>query len=628
MINHNQLRALAHAILVEDLENHGNVLSSSHAAALLELVDSFTSYCTGAQGGRRAFALPTGMGKTSAVTAFLTALHRLGYTVPVAVAASRVEALCRLKQDLLAHGLPDALVGLKHADPNASEASTGDESRQFQLVTHARVRGGRDFDLFGHHEGAQRPLCIYDETLMRADTFAFAETDMRRAMALLKIELERQTDPLTTSLVAYLEVASTTIAAALAELRGGGDEARNGRAVDLPPLDEALVSTYCDAVRRAAGGLGPWAQQLVSLLSVSQEALQVLTAEQGGGIVAVREAVPSALRNVVILDASTPIRELVKLDPTIISEQGIPPNDLKSYEAVQVHQLVASGGRGSVEATFRANSREASAVSREVIDIVRDNQSNARAFLIFSFLPRRGQVDVLGELKKDLTRAGFDLAQRTADDLPRFEFLTWGNQEGLNGYEHCDVVIMAGVLHRGHLDIAAAVKGQVGHLGEPTPSARLRQVIESEVAHVVYQGASRGSCRRIHHGKAVPMKLYLIHRNAALKTILDRVMPGAVWHYPEPRHLKKALAEGRAAQLFGQLLAYLRGLPEGVADKVSTQSVKKALSVPKGSADAKAWTRCLDLLDIETHGWALDAKSLMRVTYGFDDHVPLPKTGQ
>ena len=616
-INDYELAFAAHGILKADLERYGNVISGMHNSALLELLHTFSEYCAGSAKGRRAFAMPTGMGKTSAIVAFLTALHRLGHLIPVAVAASRVESLCRLKRDLVEHGVPADCIGLKHADPSASEPSTGNVSRQFQLITHARVRSGRDFALFGEHEGSARPLCIYDETLMRTDTFALSDSDLRKAVSLLTIELEKRTDPLSEGLLRFLTNASQIVTDALHGLRTEGDTYRNGKGVVFPALDETTVENYCDAVRQAGRGLGSWAPKLVSLLLISQEFLQVVTGEQGGGLVGVREAIPPALRNVVILDASTPIRELVHLDVTVTTVQGIPSKNLKSFEAVEVYQLLASGGRSSIESSFIHRNGKPSAVSREVIDIIRDCHT-ARAFLIFSFLSR--QVDVLGELKRDLAGAGINLMQGTVEGKARFEFLTWGNQEGLNGYEHCDVVIMAGVLHRSHLDLAATVKGQVRHLKEPTPSDRLRDLVESEIAHVVYQGASRGSCRRTRDGKAMPMKLYLIHRNRSLKTILDGVMPGAVWSYPEPRHLKKASSDGKSAQLFAQLLAHLRTLPDEV-NSVSSRTAKAAIGVGTGNSERVAFTRCCEFLDLDEHGWATKGRSFVRgaEAYGFED---------
>lgn len=120
------------------------------------------------------------------------------------------------------------------------------------------------------------------------------------------------------------------------------------------------------------------------------------------------------------------------------------------------------------------------------------------------------------------------------------------------------------------------------------------------------------------NGKAHAMRLYLIHRDAGLKTLLDRVMPGAEWHYPEPTYLKKAAGEGKAAALFAQLVAYLSTI-EG--DSVSTQKAKADLGVPATAADAKAWSRGLDLLDGDVHGWSLVKKSLRRFDHGFIDQT-------
>jgi len=616
-INAHILTSTAMQILTEDLEGHGNVLSQGHRAALYELLDTFTGYCVGTQRGRQAFPLPTGMGKTSAVVAFVAALERLGYQAPLAVAASKVEALCSLKRDLVAHGVPAEAIGLKHSVHDAKEASTGNESRRIQLVTHARVRGGTDFKLFGEHEGHPRALMVYDETLLRSDSFAFHEADMRKAVACLNIELEAKEDPLSLALLSYLQVASETIAEALAGLRAGGDPHGNGVRVDLPFLDETTMASYRAAVRSRARGLGAWARQLDSLLSVSQESLQVLTAEQGGGVVAVCEAVPPQLRSVVILDASTPVRELVHLDPTVRIVQSFPPEELKTYEAVEVHQLMAAGGRGAIEGSYAQKTKEAAAVSLEVLDIIRATQDSAQAFLIFSFLPRGGQADVLDGLKRDLARAGVDLEAKTTKGDRRFNFLTWGNQEGLNGFEFCDVVIMAGVLHRSHLDIAACVKAQVGHLSEPTPSDRLRRVIESEVAHVVYQGASRGSCRRIDNGKAQAMKLYVIHHSGGLRALLDRVMPKAQWYCHDPKHLKKAAVESKVAGLLAQVLAHLNDLPE-LTPALSSTQLKKTLGLTILPAEVKAFTRALDLLRPDVHGWARQDRSVVRCNgYGF-----------
>jgi len=176
-VSREQLASTALGILTIMLEGYGNVLSARHRAALASMLDAFAAYVTGEARGRRAFPLPTGMGKTAAVVAFITALERCGYTVPVAVAASQVQALCKVHQALIAQGVPVHRIGLKHSLLDAPVASTGDAEHLYQMVTHARVRGGTDFALFGEYQGQPRALCLYDETLWRADTASLRVSD-------------------------------------------------------------------------------------------------------------------------------------------------------------------------------------------------------------------------------------------------------------------------------------------------------------------------------------------------------------------------------------------------------------------------------------------------------------------
>lgn len=97
-----QLSNDAFDILISHLEQNGNRLSDLHRQAVRAMLQEMTDYATGAISGRRAFSLGTGCGKTSAIIAWITALHRLGYHwVSVSVSASKVEALCDLKRQLL-----------------------------------------------------------------------------------------------------------------------------------------------------------------------------------------------------------------------------------------------------------------------------------------------------------------------------------------------------------------------------------------------------------------------------------------------------------------------------------------------------------------------------------------------
>ena len=625
-INTLKLVETAFAILVKDLERR-NTLSPLHRAALMELLDTFAGYCAGTLSGRRAFPLGTGLGKTASVVAFLAALHRCGYAVPVSVAASKVEALCELKMALMDHGVPEGCIGLKHSLPAASLPSTGNDDRLFMLVSHARVRSnGKDFDLFGRHLGEDRALTIYDESLISSDSFAVNALDVFTANAALGAVVEYQHDKHLAELHGYFQDCVGTIKAELAVLQDDArDVHRNGRPVQLGIRDEATIEAWTALLQRNRGTLKVAADILEAFLAVCQFPLQVLKSADGAGVVAIMQAVPLRLRDIVILDASGPIRELVRLDRSITAVASFPPGDLKSFENVSVHQLMASGSRTALEQSYAEAGREGAAVTREVMEIVRREATEdpARCFLFFSFI-KRGSLDILKELRTAIARAGFDLEAvlplGPGDRAPRkrFSFLTWGQHEALNGFEHAQTVILCGVLHRSHLDMAAAVKGQAGYLAAPTPHSIVKQVLDGELAHCVYQAASRGSCRNVDNGKAVAMRLHVIHRGYGLKTLLDRVMPGAAWTFDDPAHLKRAKAAGKTAEMLGRLLDHLRTIPHDI-NKVSSRAIKEAMAVPDDEASKSAFKRAAAALEASEHGWSAEGRSVARavVTYGF-----------
>lgn len=608
--------------LTETLTKRGNSLSGHHAVALLKLMELFASYVAGTEQGRKAFPLPTGMGKTTGVVSFIVALHRMGYRVPVAVAASQVQALVTLKAELVAAGVPEADIGLAHRDSKAAEPSTGcrpEDGRLIQLVTHARVRMDDAYlGLFAEYQGQPRALLIYDEALFRSDSFAFLSSNLGSACAALRYQsLDK---PELAHVTKYLDEAVTAIEQALTLARDGQGQ---GQPVELPELLPQVVEHW-KALLGKVRMPRPYVELLQQFLDVCQMPLQALPMTQGGGAVAVRQVVSDQLSNVVVLDASTPIRDLVALDPTMCIFAPI-KSDLKSFEDVEVMQLLAAGGRCSIEQGFIERVRETSTVSREVVDIIKDELAAdpSRCVLLFTFKKSpRSDLDIKARLSLDLKLAGIDpdeLVVTPAGLKPRCTFLHWGQHEGLNGYEYCQTVILAGVLHRAHLDIAANIKGQKLDLAAPTPPDMVAKVIKSEIAHCVYQAASRGSCRRVALGKANAMRLWLIHSDVGLKDALAKVMPHAQWSYPAPRHIKASNLGAVGAAMQGRILEALRGLLSDVTS-ISVQALKKSMGLEVDSGTKKAFERAMKGLDLNAHGWTVRGRSLVRASaevYGF-----------
>lgn len=100
------LTRAANGRLILALQNFGNTRNIDHKKCLFALNDSMTSMAEGSLQGRWAFGLPTGTGKTRAIVEWITAVCEAKLPYSVAVAASRIEALCTLKRDLVANGCP------------------------------------------------------------------------------------------------------------------------------------------------------------------------------------------------------------------------------------------------------------------------------------------------------------------------------------------------------------------------------------------------------------------------------------------------------------------------------------------------------------------------------------------
>jgi hypothetical protein len=600
-VSHSGLTDTAYLFLVSYLEGYGNVLSEQHHRALYELVGNLTKYAQGVKHGRVAMALPTGMGKTSAIIAWLTAIHRLGLShVSVAVSASKVEALCSIKRALIDHGVPEAMIGLKHSKGiQASLPSTDNADRQFMLVTHQRVRTSVEHKLFTSHKGKPRSVMIYDESLFRSSTTHLSEKEVLKSLAWLKIDVrgsERYG-----SLLAYLDACSDVISTALEELKAQPDVAE--KIISLPEKLQIELDGY-----HALLGSRVELDALKTLIEVSQNPLRLALTGQDDGILFYQLAVPEDLKNVMILDASYPIRSLVKMDPTI--ENGSKHSDgVKRFDSLVIHQMLTYGSRHSVTESMREQRRDKRKISLEVSEVIKGIPED-EAVLVFTFKKKpNDRVDILGTLRDDLRDAGIDINAMLPNGKPRINFLTWGDETSLNTVSYCKNVILAGVLNRGHLDIASAIVGQMDDLNACISNAEIQATINSEIDHVIYQALSRGSCREVDNGQAKAMKAWIIHKDMRLRNRLSKVLPGAVWKAWDAVH--GVAGGGLIATLALQVVDYLNALPEDVT-KISTRQVKESLKL--ADVAARSFTKATDLIHESSGTWVKDGRSLVRVT--------------
>ncbi len=592
------LTGLALSKLVQDLTRRGNELSPHHRAALAHLVDSFTEYATGEIQGRRAYALPTGCGKTSAIAAWVAASVELGHRIPVSIAASRVEALCSLRNELVRLGVPLGLIGILHSVPDAEHPSTGMESRLIQLVTHVRIHSSHDegnLRIVGFHEGKPRALCFFDESFFRSDSEAlekkvilFAANDLES-----RLVANEEEDPSWTWLPTLKEILGHareqlgTIDAALKALRTT-DAPHQGCSVDLRPVPTEKRATW-QAALTALDIPYHYRKSLGELWGFGGHGTYALPLGASSGILVGRELVPQELGNIAVLDASHPIRELAQMDPQLLDGNIYEPGLIKDYSQLKVVQLITSGSRTKVD-------KYAGPMAKEVADLVKLQWEKPGGVLIFTY--KEQAIGYRKKIEAALARAKVDIEATvdTMDDTgatvtkPKLNWLTWGMETSRNGYEFCTTVILAGVLHRSELDIAAAIKAQAGNPLHEVTSETVTRVLLSERAYRVQQAASRGSCRRSTGGLASAMDLFILDRDPEMEGLIRRVMHGCTWNLQDPKHMLKAIKRDQALVDSLKILAYLRGLPAEV-QRVSSMRVKEALRWPEGKSAEVAFTR-------------------------------------
>jgi hypothetical protein len=618
----------AFGIVVRDLEDFGNRLNERHRQALRRMLETYSSMACGEITGRFAFDLPTGCGKTQSLIAWCQAVHESRSGHSTVIAASKVEELCDIKRKLIDKGLAEECIGLTHSkeydtkraedwlrtrDPSvlkqsgqteyASLPKTADnEARQFLLVTHSRVQNRRtDLDLLNTFQGRRRDLIFWDESLLAAHGDGISKREIESALGWLTKWTAGGSGP-EVEVVAYLRECLGLICH---ELDAQKQHRRKPQSVRLPCLSGFELHRYgkllCGRVQTTP---------LSTFLTFGQRDLRVVPVSQGGGAVVTYDiAVPRELDNVVVLDASYPIRQLERLDRSIRPAPDY-NGAVKRYDNVVIKHVRHGCGRGAMERSFDHEDAEERRVSQELCDVI-SRIDPEEGVIVFTF--KDTGVDMRGALQRDLKAAGVDtraMLKPLADDekpRPRFRFLTWGQETATNDHSDCPNIVFAGVIHRSETDLAASIVGQQDNLLAVVPSKQITEVRRSECAHALYQAMSRGSCRETVNGQATPMRVWLIHYDNHLRDLIDKVMPGVRWETWTPKFVDPI--QTKTDELLLQVLAYLRHLGPEVT-KVSTKVVKEALEI--ADTLSRTFTRAVQRVSDTDAGWYLCGRSLQR----------------
>jgi hypothetical protein len=263
-----------------------------------------------------------------------------------------------------------------------------------------------------------------------------------------------------------------------------------------------------------------------------------------------------------------------------------------------------------------------------VAEIIRSIPED-EAVLIFHHKPKKHSGNgrhpcIKGLLLGDLKQEGIDTETKVSvviqqdaagnpitETRPRLNFLTHGNETGLNSLSWCCNVIYLGLMWRSEVDILAQIKGQADDLLLDVPIAQIKDVVKSELAYCFHQGICRGSCRIVKDGTTRPMKVWVTYADfEELKTRIDTVMPGAQWSEYAPKWIARKEDSPKTVDTVKLVMDYLKSLPEEKV-KVSTRELKSDLGEVK--VHPNTFTTALEFISQDPDsGWTKVDRSMVR----------------
>lgn len=389
------LEALATMILVTLLEKRGNVVGPRHRDACRDLMRGMSRQALGIERGRRAYAMPCGGGKTTGVVALVAAAHQLKLGLTFSVAAEQVLSLAGIRRDLIDAGVDPSSIGFRHsmrpetllADAAGSArveglteavaADTGTADLPIMLVTHSRMRGGKEAELFRLHKVEQRSLLVWDETLLSATGKDVQLSALKRAIG----ALDGYEHP---SLTAWLRWCLGRINADIAA-QGAPAAPSIIRLYDGP--EYAAACTEADALRQlpgddvhaaAVGTVRGFRDLAASPLSVALTG----SGKTGDGLIRFTVDVPPELENIAILDASHAIRLLGQVRVEDATTAAM--RDFKRYDSLTVRHVHLPASRTTTTGAKPASRAAATKVAQAVAEAINFAPVDERV-LIFTF---------------------------------------------------------------------------------------------------------------------------------------------------------------------------------------------------------------------------------------------------
>ncbi len=615
--------------VITKMEGYGSSLSTLHKRTLQHVAGQLVqAVCLdlpiSIKQRRVAVPLSVGVGKTLLFTAVLEALnvHKIDYSA--LVCTSSLEEMARCYDQLTENGNEDCAVGCLHSadaktmkEHGLPNSVVSPKSYRVLFVSHARVEN-EDFMRreLNTYFGNKRDICIWDESMSKTAAIHLKLDRVVEAVEPLKVIAQRRKGPKGDNLRAILNTLSnvyTTLQAA----------ANDGEAKTFNPYP--VVATQDRAALKAAlKSIDNRASQKVisTYVRLVENGFRLMVNDESEIALGFAMVIPKELNSCFIFDASSTISQLTALDSRITMMEGVDYENVKRFSAcklIQHSQFSTSKEALNSKSQLKSKLLPVLDGVMEVIASIPDNE----AVLICSAKPRKGHTheDHAGfyNCLDDALRASdrdYDTRTVTVDgqELPRINYITWGQHRATSAFKHCQHIIAVGVMRRRTDELRAAAMGQMESLDDPRLETQgfTAYVQRCEAFTAVQQLMGRGTARIISDGEAQPSTLHLFDREAyaAVRNpasgvsddLVQRALPGIVY---EQRR-------GFMGEAIAELVQLLNDTP-GKTVKMSIASWTKQSAKYQQLTDTRQTANARDeAVSIVRDLWKREGRSLVR----------------
>jgi hypothetical protein len=338
---------------------------------------------------------------------------------------------------------------------------------------------------------------------------------------------------------------------------------------------------------------------LVKLIEFTEHEMSVHVTKSTELVISYDVVVPDELQNIVVLDASTEVNELMMLDKSIHKPENFPEIPVKYLDTV-VHRIDHPAGRTSTEEALKGDKLPAA-----ILEILRKHP--LESILFFTYKPRNGELNHRQAIEDYLTQHEVDINEQI-NGKNRLNWLTHGNETASNKYAHCTVAIFAGVLFENEDSYVSKTVGQSRDHTSVVHAGCVTKVLRGIQAQAVHQGLNRCASRKIKDDVAGPVNVYYTYPDESLSGYLQCVLPDADFRVYDSKVLQPRTKKGQVLKV---IIEYLMGLPETIL-KVTSKELTKVL--PELSSLSKSHRRRVnaELNDDPSIPWTQQGRTWVR----------------